>query len=83
MKPLTPTDNVIRFKDRSMQRMYESCRAHGQDRSSSFWIEGRPHRGAGHRAAYHNGREGLRPSWPRNTLAYAAWAAGCDDANGR
>lgn len=71
---------MTRFKDSGLQKMYAACRKFGADTSSSFYIEGRPHRGAGHRCAYWNGRQGKPSSWPRNTLAHAAWAAGQDDS---
>lgn len=70
---------TARFKEPALQRMYETCRRYAADKDSAFWHEGVPSRGAGHRHAYWNGRLGLRASWPKNTFAYAAWAAGQDD----
>lgn len=67
------------FADRSMKKMYDACRSFGADKNSSFYIQGKPHRGAGHRCAYWNGRNGLPSRWLKNSLAYAAWAAGRDD----
>lgn len=68
------------FKDKSMQKMYDACRAFAADKSSSFYVEGKPRRGAGHRAAYWNGRAGIKtPGADRNSLAYACWRAGMDD----
>lgn len=68
-----------RFKDAGLQRIYDLCRSMAADTTSEFYIEGRPRRGAGHRAAYWNGRAGKPSSWPTNSLAHAAWAAGQDD----
>jgi hypothetical protein len=74
-----------RFKDSQLQKFYEQCSRLAADRSSEFYFTDRdgtrqPRRGAGHRCAYWNGRQGLPSSWPRNTFAHAAWAAGQDDA---
>lgn len=67
------------FKDQSRQKMYETCRALAADTNSTFYVDGRPHRGASHRAAYWNGRAGKPSSMPRNSLGYACWKAGKDD----
>jgi hypothetical protein len=67
------------FKDKGLQKSYEMARKSGADKSSTFYIEGRPHRGAGHRVAYWNGRNGIKAMYLRNSLAYAFWAAGRDD----
>jgi len=68
-----------RFKDPKLQQFYENCRRLGKDPSSEFYYAGRPHRGAGHRNAYWNGRQGLPCRYIRGTFAYSAWAAGQDD----
>ena len=74
-----------RFKDRHMQAIYEACRRMGADNFSEFYYSAKamgprwPRRGAGHRNAYWNGRQGKPTSWARNSLAHAAWAAGQDD----
>jgi hypothetical protein len=69
------------FKDQDMQKMYDGCRMFGTDKSSTFYLaNGLPNRGASHRAAYWNGRGGrAHVMYGRNTLVYAAWAAGKDD----
>lgn len=68
------------FKDRDMQKMYDGCRQFGSDMTSNFYYAGLPHRGASHRSAYWNGRGDRRHvTYGRNTLVYAAWAAGQDD----
>jgi hypothetical protein len=72
-----------KFKDRTMQAMYENCLRLGADTSSEFYFTDRdgsrsPRTGAGHRFAYWNGRNGKPASWARNTPAYACWAAGRD-----
>ena len=73
---------MVRFKDYRLQQFYETCRRLGTDTTTEFYHHGNPRRGAGHRAAYWNGREGKPSSWPRNTFAHAAWAAGQDDGKG-
>ncbi len=70
---------MTRFKTPNLQQMYRICRELAADHASEFWYAGRPRRGAGHRAAYWNGRSGLRSSYPVYSLAHAAWAAGQDD----
>lgn len=69
-----------RFKSYAMQRMYAACRTTALDKSSEFWIDGKPRLGgAAHRVAYWAGFNGEPPRYLRNTLAYAAWAAGQDN----
>jgi hypothetical protein len=69
-----------RFKDPSLQRMYENARREAQNPSSElFNKDGSPRRGALHRSAYWDGRCGVKSSWRTDSLAYAAWAAGQDD----
>lgn len=67
------------FKDKGLQKCYDLGRKFGSDPTSTFYIEGRPRRGAGHRAAYWNGRSGMGERYVRNSQAYAFWAAGKDD----
>ena len=68
------------FKNDKMQKMYEVCRHLAADQLGEFWLNGKPRTGALHRSAYWKGRQGLPCLlWPRNSLAYAAWAAGRDD----
>lgn len=70
---------MAKFKDKNLQGCYELARKYGQDAESTFYIQGRPRRGAGHRAAYWNGRSGHPCRYERNSQAYAFWAAGRDD----
>jgi hypothetical protein len=75
------------YKNKSLQTFYEACRKLGADPQSEFYftdrdgITRRPRRGAGHRHAYWNGRQGA-PNllWSRGTFAYVAYMAGRDDA---
>ena len=78
------------FRNPRMQRFYEDCRRLAADQTSGFWYDdgkgGRtPHRGAGHRVRYWNGRSGLpfhigriSPA-DRQLIGYAAWLAGRHD----
>jgi len=70
---------MTKFKDKGLQQGYALARKFGADKTSSFYIEGRPRRGASHRAAYWNGRSGQRCTYLRTSQAYAFWAAGRDD----
>jgi hypothetical protein len=67
------------FKDKHMRMLYLLCRDFGTDKASEFYRDGHPRRGSSRRAAYWNGRSGLRSSWSRDMLTYACWAAGRDD----
>ena len=62
-----------------LQPCYDLARKFGQDQSSTFYIDGRPRRGAAHRAAYWNGRSGQRNTYVKGSQCYAFWAAGKDD----
>jgi hypothetical protein len=65
------------FKDRMMQGMYDNCRRLNAE--GKFQHEGPTH-GTSHEAYWH-GRRGTRKGrYSKNSLAYAAWAAGMDDA---
>lgn len=81
------------FKDRSMSGLYTACRDAAADNWSEMYLSrttaginpmgpNMPRRGAGHRCAYWDGRQGVRSLYSRahGTLGYAAWAAGRDDA---
>ena len=68
-----------RFKDRSMQMMYETCRRLAADAASEFYHDGAARSGAAHRNAYWNGRRGFGATFRRGSLAYACWRAGRDD----
>ncbi len=62
-----------RFKGRMMQRAYEHALRAGKDldltrkRSGAMWAE-----------AYRKGYRGDYCRWPKNTMAYACYAAGVD-----
>jgi hypothetical protein len=66
------------FKDPNMQKTYDDCRRFGADQTSVFWWNGKPSRGNGLRSAFWNGYDGQPSRYLRNSLAYAAWAAGRD-----
>lgn len=70
-----------RFKNRMLQKMYETARRAAQDPASEFFNrdDGTPRRGANVRNAYWNGRSGEPSTWRIDSLAHAAWAAGQDD----
>jgi hypothetical protein len=69
-----------RFKDKSMQEIYETCRRLAADQTSEFYHAGSPRSGAAHRNAYWNGRRGMAATlFPRGSLSYACWRAGADD----
>lgn len=72
---------MVRFKDRSMQEMYETCRRMAADKTSTFYnADGTRHTGAAHRNYYWRGLDDIRPvTLAKNTLAYACWRAGMDD----
>lgn len=71
---------MVKFKDKGMQTMYETCRRLAADLTSEFYHQGKPHSGAAHRNAYWNGRRGMGPTlFPRGSLSYACWRAGADD----
>ena len=70
----------MRPRDPRLAQHYDDCRRLAADPTSSFWHDGRPARGAGHRAAYWDGRDGVpNHKHPRLTFAWAAWHAGRDD----
>jgi hypothetical protein len=59
------------FHNMLMRRMYDHMLAHGNPSQ----------RGSGSTAAFYRGYNGVLPkgfTYPRDTLAYAAWAAGVD-----
>ena len=57
-----------KFKDPMMQEMYETCRRIQPRRLMGSSAE-----------AYWRGREGIPYAYRRNSVAYAAYAAGRDD----
>lgn len=76
-----------RFRDPSLRQMYDSClklarAGRGTGARSEFYLEtGHQRRGAGHRNAFWNGYNGLpNRTFPRDSLAYAAYRAGQDFA---
>jgi len=69
-----------RFKDKSMQEIYETCRRLAADPTSEFYHHGKPRSGAAHRNAYWNGRRGIAATlFTRGSPSYACWRAGADD----
>lgn len=66
---------MSKFKDERQASVYQYCRIRGVDST-----EVNRKFGGVIREAYHKGRAGLRAMWPRTSMAYAAWAAGRDDA---
>jgi hypothetical protein len=76
-----------KFKDRTLAACYASARQMAADNFSTYYYSRAaggfgpcwPHRGAGHRNAYWNGRQGARCTYLRTSPAYAYWAAGQDD----
>lgn len=70
------------FKDSRKRAAYKLARIHGNDPESSYYLDGRPHAGASHRAAYFHGRCGMTNSMyalAKNDAAYPYYAAGRDD----
>ena len=72
---------MVRYKTPALQEFYCACRRAAANPDSEFWYAGKPHRGAGHRAAYGNGRSGvLHIRGDGKTFAEVAYRAGQDDA---
>ena len=67
------------FKSKLLKPCYDLARKFGQDQSSTFYHNGKPSRGASHRAAYWNGRMGQRNTYQKDSQCYAFWCAGDDD----
>jgi hypothetical protein len=67
-----------RFKNPSMQKAYDQCRAAGADPNSGLWWNGKPSRGGATASAFWDGYDGIPCRYLRTSLAYAAWAAGRD-----
>lgn len=70
-----------RFKDRTLQAVYEAMRQAGADRNSELYLaDGSRHTGAINRLRYWQGRDGITPvGMQEGTPAYACWRAGMDD----
>lgn len=69
-----------RFKHPNKQAAYELARRMGNDTSSTFYVDGKPHEGAGHRCAYWKGRRGEPTSYADPSIvAFPFWRAGADD----
>lgn len=69
-----------RFRDADRQKAYEQARRSGADASSTYYHQGKPHRGAGHRCAYWDAREGKPSTYSDPSIAaYPYWRAGADD----
>ncbi len=62
------------FKNERMAAVYAYCRKHGKESTPDNRVIG-----GVIREAYLKGRSGIRAMWPRNSMAYAGWAAGRDD----
>jgi hypothetical protein len=68
------------FKTQGFQAAYDLARKLGADRESTFYVDGRPRRGAGHRCAYWAGRCGEASTYSeRSFTGYPYFAAGVDD----
>lgn len=69
------------FKSPAMQLVYEACKKAGADLTSDFYDQnGNPRRdGTPLRSTYWKGRDNIPCRSGRQSLAYAAWAAGRDD----
>lgn len=67
-----------RYKTASFQKVYEAMLAAAADPSSELYHHGKPHRGAGHRAAFWDGYAGLQRSANvvPGTFSAVAYAAG-------
>lgn len=72
-----------RFSDPKLQTIYVAMLRLAADKSSELYHEGEPRRGAGHRAAFWDGFEGMTLKGPRRsphvvpgTLSHAFFAAG-------
>lgn len=74
---------MARYKHPVMQAMYDKLLALAEDKASELYWEGKPRRGAGHRAAFWDGFNGLDLSGPRRsahvvpgTISHACFMAG-------
>lgn len=67
-----------RYKDAAKQRFYDALLGLAADANSELYHRGRPHRGAGHRAAFWDGYAGLTRTANviPGTLSAVAFAAG-------
>lgn len=67
-----------RYKTPSFQATYDAMLAAARDASSELYFNGKPHRGAGHRAAFWDGYGGLAKSANviPGTLSAVCFAAG-------
>ena len=72
-----------KYKTRQFQAFYDSIRKLAADRSSEFWYNGEPHRGAGHRCSYWDGRSCLKRHARARTFSDVAYQAGLDDAKAK
>ena len=72
---------MSRFKHPAMQKIYEVCRIANTNRCEPLYINGAipSIRITGISGAYWLGRDGRPSRYVRDSLAYAAWAAGRDD----
>lgn len=67
-----------RYKTPSYQQTYDALLVAACDQSSELYYQGKPHRGAGHRASFWDGYAGLRRSANvvPGTLSAVCFAAG-------
>lgn len=69
-----------KFSNQSMQKVYDACRALAPDKASEFWTKAGTRRtGSNVRNAYWRGLDGGDANCRKDSLLYAAWAAGRDD----
>ncbi len=71
------------YKNDMQRRAFDTCIALYNDRSSEFWHNGQPRRGAGHRAAFWDGVAGIKRSahmGEASSFARACWRAGLEVA---
>lgn len=69
-----------RFKNPAFQKAYEIARTMGADPASTFYVDGKPRTGAGHRCAYWDGRQGKPSTYSDPTITgYPYYRAGVDD----
>lgn len=69
---------VPRYKTPSFQATYDAMLSAARDQSSELYHDGKPHRGAGHRAAFWDGYGGLAKTANviPGTLSAVCYAAG-------
>ncbi len=78
---MTGTVNNPRYKDRAMQKMYDTCLALAADRTSELFhqtgeFKGEPREGAGARCYFWRGYRGVRATCVPGSLGQACYMAG-------